>query len=101
MSEAKRVKLRIDNVSLAFGGVKALTDVSVDVRENEILAIIGPNGAGKTCLLNCINGFYKPQKGTIYFEDRNITRIRPDRAACLGLARTFQNIELFTGLTTL
>jgi branched-chain amino acid transport system ATP-binding protein len=102
MSEAARkVKLRIDNVSLSFGGVKALIDVSVDIRENEILAIIGPNGAGKTCLLNCINGFYKPQKGDVYFEDRKITRIRPDRAARLGLARTFQNIELFTGLTTL
>lgn len=102
MSEATpRVKIRIDNVSLSFGGVKALTDVSVDIRENEILAIIGPNGAGKTCLLNCINGFYKPQKGDVYFEDRRITRIRPDRAAKLGLARTFQNIELFTGLTTL
>ncbi len=102
MSEAARkVKIRIDNVSLSFGGVKALIDVSVDIRENEILAIIGPNGAGKTCLLNCINGFYKPQKGDVYFEDRKITRIRPDRAARLGLARTFQNIELFTGLTTL
>jgi branched-chain amino acid transport system ATP-binding protein len=101
VSEDKKVKIRIDNVSLAFGGVKALTDVSVDVRENEILAIIGPNGAGKTCLLNCINGFYKPQKGDIYFENKRITRIRPDKAARMGLARTFQNIELFTGLTTL
>jgi len=98
---ARKVKIRIDNVSLSFGGVKALIDVSVDIRENEILAIIGPNGAGKTCLLNCINGFYKPQKGDVYFGDRKITRIRPDRAARLGLARTFQNIELFTGLTTL
>ena len=101
MSEEKRVKIRIDNLSLSFGGVKALTDVSLDIRENEILAIIGPNGAGKTCLLNCINGFYKPQKGDIYFEGQRITRIRPDRAARLGLARTFQNIELFTGLNTL
>ena len=75
--------------------------MSIDIRENEILAIIGPNGAGKTCLLNCINGFYKPQKGEIYFEERRITRIRPDRAAKLGLARTFQNIELYTGLSTL
>jgi len=101
LSEEKRVKIRIDNLSLSFGGVKALTDVSLDIRENEILAIIGPNGAGKTCLLNCINGFYKPQKGDIYFEGQRITRIRPDRAARLGLARTFQNIELFTGLNTL
>lgn len=100
-AEDKKVKIRVDNVSLSFGGVKALTDVSLDIRENEITAIIGPNGAGKTCLLNCINGFYKPQRGEIYFEDKRITRIRPDKAARLGLARTFQNIELFTGLTTL
>jgi len=95
------VKIRIENLSLSFGGVRALTDVSVDIRDNEILAIIGPNGAGKTCLLNCINGFYKPQKGEIYYEGRRITRIRPDKAARLGLARTFQNIELYTGLSTL
>jgi branched-chain amino acid transport system ATP-binding protein len=70
------------------------------VRDNEILAIIGPNGAGKTALLNCINGFYKPQKGEIYFDDQRITRLRPDKLAKLRIARTFQNIELFTGLTT-
>jgi branched-chain amino acid transport system ATP-binding protein len=98
---AKKVIVRFDHVSLSFGGVKALTDVSIDIRENEILAIIGPNGAGKTCILNCLNGFYKPQKGEIYFEDKLITRIRPDRAAKLGLARTFQNIELYSGLNTL
>ncbi len=95
------VKIKIANLSLSFGGVRALSDVSVDIRENEILAIIGPNGAGKTCLLNCVNGFYKPQRGDIYFEGQRITRIRPDRAARLGLARTFQNIELYTGLSTL
>ncbi|MBI2857818.1 MAG: ABC transporter ATP-binding protein [Chloroflexi bacterium] len=99
--ESRPVKVRIENLSLSFGGVKALTDVSVDIRENEILAIIGPNGAGKTCLLNCINGFYKPQKGEITYQGRRITRIRPDRAARMGLARTFQNIELYTGLSTL
>jgi branched-chain amino acid transport system ATP-binding protein len=100
-AKAGKVKIRIENLSLSFGGVKALTDVSIDIKEREILAIIGPNGAGKTCVLNCINGFYKPQKGEIYFEDRRITRIRPDRAARLGLARTFQNIELYSGLSTL
>jgi branched-chain amino acid transport system ATP-binding protein len=100
-SNENNVKIQVDNLSLTFGGVKALIDVSLDIRENEILAIIGPNGAGKTCLLNCINGFYKPQKGEIYFGERRITRIRPDRAAKLGLARTFQNIELYTGLSTL
>ena len=104
MSEARsghQVKIRIENLSLSFGGVKALTDVSLDIRDNEILAIIGPNGAGKTCLLNCISGFYKPQKGEIYYDGNRITRIRPDKAAQLGLARTFQNIELYTGLSTL
>jgi branched-chain amino acid transport system ATP-binding protein len=97
----KPVKIRIENLSLSFGGTRALSDVSLDVRDKEILAIIGPNGAGKTCILNCLNGFYKPQKGDIYFEGQRITRIRPDKAARLGLARTFQNIELFSGLTTL
>ena len=101
MRSGNGVKIGIENLSLSFGGVKALIDVSLDIRDNEILAIIGPNGAGKTCLLNCINGFYKPQKGEIYFEGQRITRIRPDKAARLGLARTFQNIELFTGLSTL
>ncbi len=95
------VMIKIENLSLSFGGVKALTDVDLQIRDKEILAIIGPNGAGKTCLLNCINGFYKPQKGEIYFNGQRITRIRPDKAARLGLARTFQNIELFSGLSTL
>jgi branched-chain amino acid transport system ATP-binding protein len=97
---AKKVRLRIDNLSLSFGGVKALNRVSMDVRENEILAIIGPNGAGKTALLNCINGFYKPQEGEIYYDGQKITRMRPDKLAELGIARTFQNIALYTGLST-
>ena len=101
MSSGNQAKIQIENLSLSFGGVRALIDVSVDIRNNEILAIIGPNGAGKTCLLNCINGFYKPQEGKIYYEGQRITRIRPDKAAQLGLARTFQNIELYTGLSTL
>ncbi len=92
--------IRIAGVSLSFGGVNAVSGVSLDARQNEILAIIGPNGAGKTALLNCISGFYKPQKGDIYFHDRKITRQRPDKLARLGIARTFQNIELYTGLTT-
>jgi len=96
----KQVKLRIDNLSLDFGGVRALDHVSMDVRDNEILAIIGPNGAGKTALLNCINGFYKPQQGEIYHDGQRITRMRPDKLARLGIARTFQNIELYTGLST-
>jgi branched-chain amino acid transport system ATP-binding protein len=96
----KKIRLRIDDLSLSFGGVRALADVSLDVRDNEILAIIGPNGAGKTALLNCINGFYKPQKGEIYYDGRRITRMRPDKLAKLGIARTFQNIELYAGLST-
>ena len=96
-----QAKIHIESLSLSFGGVKALIDVSLDVKDNEILAIIGPNGAGKTCLLNCISGFYKPQQGEIYYESQRITRTRPDKAARLGLARTFQNIELYTGLSTL
>lgn len=96
----KRTVIRIDDISLSFGGVNALSGVSLDVRTNEILAIIGPNGAGKTALLNSISGFYKPQKGDIYFGDTKIARQRPDKLARLGIARTFQNIELYTGLTT-
>ena len=100
METHRQAVLRIDNLSLSFGGVTALIDVSIEIRDKEVLAIIGPNGAGKTALLNCINGFYKPQKGEIYFEDQRITRMRPDKLAKLGIARTFQNIELYTGLST-
>lgn len=95
-----QVRLRIDNLSLSFGGVQALDHVSVEIRDDEILAIIGPNGAGKTALLNCINGFYKPQQGEIWFDGQRITRARPDNLAKLGIARTFQNIELYAGLST-
>jgi branched-chain amino acid transport system ATP-binding protein len=95
-----QAKLRIDGLSLSFGGVHALLQISLDIQDNEILAIIGPNGAGKTALLNCINGFYKPQEGDIYYEGQRITRMRPDKLAKLGIARTFQNIELYTGLST-
>jgi branched-chain amino acid transport system ATP-binding protein len=100
MEADKQTILRIDNISLSFGGVRALVDVSIDIRNNEILAIIGPNGAGKTALLNCINGFYKPQQGEIYYDGQRITRMRPDKLAKLGIARAFQNIELYTGLST-
>ena len=100
MASANQIKVRIDGLYLSFGGVIALNDVSVDIRDKEILAIIGPNGAGKTSILNCMNGFYKPQRGDIYYGDQRITRMRPDKIARIGIARTFQNIELFTGLTT-
>jgi branched-chain amino acid transport system ATP-binding protein len=96
----RHVKLRIDNLSLSFGGITAIHEVSLNILDNEILAIIGPNGAGKTALLNCISGFYKPQSGEIFYNDQKITRKRPDKLAKLGIARTFQNIELYTGLST-
>jgi len=95
------VILAVDGISLAFGGVKALTDVSFDVREGEIRAIIGPNGAGKSSMLNCINGFYKPQRGTITYRGKSVHQMRPHDAAASGIARTFQNIALFKGMTTL
>ena len=101
MTSQNNIKMRIENLCLSFGGVRALRDVSLEVRDKEILAIIGPNGAGKTCILNCINGFYKPQEGEIYYEGRKITRLRPDKIAKMGIARTFQNIELYSGLSTL
>ena len=95
------VKLKVDKVNLYFGGLQALKDISLEVMEGEILAIIGPNGSGKSCLLNCINGFYRPQSGKIFFEDKNITKLASYKIAKLGIARVFQNIELYTGLTTL
>jgi len=83
-----------------LAAVSALSDVSLDIGHNEMVAVIGPNGAGKTALLNCISGFYKPQSGDIFYEGTRITRMRPDKLAKLGIARTFQNIELYTGLST-
>lgn len=91
--------LELSNISLSFGGVNALSDVSFDVKKGEILSIIGPNGAGKTCILNCINQFYRPQKGEIRFNNQKISGLPSHRIAKLGISRTFQNIELFNGLT--
>lgn len=93
--------LKVDNISLSFGGVQALTNVSLGVKAGEILSIIGPNGAGKTCLLNCISGFYRPQQGKIFFEGQEITRFLGHKIARMGIGRTFQNIELYTGMSTL
>ncbi|MGC2519267.1 MAG: ABC transporter ATP-binding protein [Burkholderiales bacterium] len=93
--------LAVDNISLAFGGVKALRGVSFDVREHEIRAIIGPNGAGKSSLLNVINGVYHPQEGTVTFKGRKRHDVDPHEAAVQGIARTFQNIALFRGMTVL
>jgi len=92
-------QLRVDNISLSFGRLSALSYVSLEVHQGEILAIIGPNGAGKTCLLNCINGFYRPDQGAITFEGQEITRLPPHKIATLGISRTFQNIALYTGLS--
>ena len=95
------VLLALDNVSLSFGGVRALRDVSFDVRKGEIRAIIGPNGAGKTSMLNVINGFYHPQEGVITFKGKRRHDMRPYLAASQGIARTFQNVALFKGMSTL
>jgi branched-chain amino acid transport system ATP-binding protein len=95
------VVLEIENISLSFGGIKALTDVSFDVREHEIRAIIGPNGAGKSSMLNLINGFYHPQEGSITYKGVTRREMRPHEAAAQGIARTFQNIALFKGMTVL
>ncbi len=93
--------LKVEGVSLAFGGVRALTDVSFDIKEHEVLAIIGPNGAGKSSMLNVINGFYHPQQGRITYKGVARSRMRPHQAAAQGIARTFQNIALFKGMSTL
>jgi branched-chain amino acid transport system ATP-binding protein len=93
--------LTVDAVSLSFGGVKALQDVSFDVREREIRAIIGPNGAGKSSMLNVINGVYHPQQGSITFKGSRRHDVDPHEAARQGIARTFQNIALFRGMTVL
>ena len=93
--------LAVENVSLAFGGVRALQDVSFDVRAHEIRAIIGPNGAGKSSMLNVLNGVYHPQKGRIRFKDKTFEDMDSHQAAALGIARTFQNIALFKGMSVL
>ena len=93
--------LKVDNISLAFGGVKALTDISFEVKEHEILAIIGPNGAGKSSMLNVINGVYHPNNGSVTYKGVQRKQMRPHEAASQGIARTFQNIALFKGMSVL
>ncbi len=95
------VQMTLENIQLHFGGVMALARVRLKVLQGEILAIIGPNGAGKTSLLNCISGLYRPQRGRILFQNHDITRLRLNQIANLGIARSFQNIELFRGMTVL
>ena len=95
------ILLSVDHISLAFGGVKALTDINFHILEKEILAIIGPNGAGKTSMLNVINGFYHPQEGKITYKGEYLKKLRSYDAAVQGIARTFQNVALFKGMSTL
>ena len=93
--------LSVDHISLSFGGVKALTDISFSIREKEVFAIIGPNGAGKTSMLNVINGFYHPQEGEITYKGVHRKQMKSHEAAVQGIARTFQNVALFKGMSTL
>jgi len=95
------VVLDVQNISLRFGGVKALTDISFDVREHEIRAIIGPNGAGKSSMLNCINGVYQPQQGSITFRGKTFKHMNSRQVAEMGVARTFQSLALFKGMSVL
>jgi branched-chain amino acid transport system ATP-binding protein len=95
------VKLSVTDISKSFGGVQAVRGVSVDVPKGMIFSIIGPKGAGKTSLLNMISGFYHPDEGAIRFENKDITETTPANRAAMGIARTFQNIALFRGLTVL
>ena len=93
--------LRVQEINLVFGGIQALNNISFDVQAGDIYSIIGPNGAGKTSLLNCINNFYHPERGKIIFNGQNLIRLPPYKIAKLGVARTFQNTALYTGLSTL
>ncbi|GIW29241.1 MAG: ABC transporter ATP-binding protein [Meiothermus sp.] len=95
------MQLKVEHVSLNFGGVKALSDVSLEVAQGELVSVIGPNGAGKTSLLNCISGFYHPSAGRITFEGHDLTHASPHQVTKFGIARAFQNIELFTGMSVL
>ena len=95
------VILDVKNISLAFGGVKALSDISFDVREHEVRAIIGPNGAGKSSMLNCINGVYTPQRGSISFKGQTFSHMDSHQVATMGIARTFQNLALFKGMSVI
>lgn len=106
MAEAQEIKegetlLKLEDIHMYFGKVKALAGVSLEVKKGEIHSIIGPNGAGKTVMMNCINGLYKPQKGTIYYRGQKINHLKPHERAKLGISRTFQKIELFGGMSVL
>jgi len=101
MEQVVKPELSIENISLNFGGLRALDTVSFHVQEPGIYSIIGPNGAGKTCMLNCINGFYWPTSGNIIFNNSDITHIPSHSIAIMGIARTFQNLKLYTSMTVI
>lgn len=98
---AGEIQLHVEEVHLSFGGLKVLAGVSTTVKKGEIFSIIGPNGAGKTSLLNCINRFYTPDEGKIIFEGNDLLKLKPHQLASLGIARTFQNVELFKHMTVI
>lgn len=99
--EQKKADLEVAHLSLSFGGVMALSEIDLSVHESELFAVIGPNGAGKTSLLNCITGYYRPQSGKVFFNGEDITHLPPHELVRRGVGRTFQNIELFPGMTVL
>jgi branched-chain amino acid transport system ATP-binding protein len=101
MAVSNEIQIKVDHIYMAFGGVQALMDISLEVKKGEIFSVIGPNGAGKTVLLNCINGLYHPQRGNIYFEGKEISKLKPHKRAEMGISRTFQKIELFKGTSVL
>ena len=101
MEQGQEANLRVENLNLTFGGLHALDGVSLEVKGPGVFSIIGPNGAGKTCILNCINGFYRPTSGKIYWKGRDITRLASDKIAELGISRSFQNLALYTGMSVL
>src|SRR6056300_257696 len=93
--------LSLEGITLSFGGLRALNDITFDMAEGEITTVIGPNGAGKTSLFNTISGFYKPEAGKVFFRGEDLKGVHPPKRAEMGLARTFQNIALFRGMTVL
>jgi len=99
--EDRKAELEVKDLTLRFGGITALNKLSFKVQTGELVAVIGPNGAGKTSLLNCISGYYKPQEGRIIFNGKDITNLSPHHLTALGIGRTYQNIELFPGITVL
>lgn len=99
--EERRAELEVKGLTLKFGGITALSKINLSVRNGELISIIGPNGAGKTSLLNCVTGYYKPQEGQIFFNGKDVTHLSTHHLTKIGIGRTYQNIELFPGMTVL